>query len=166
MTLQKFCETHNLYEAVAAGYHYAQKFFPAAKIIKIDFYPPYRDDELEEASIKFVAETDMTVAVYHHSTGMVKSSNRFPDYRDRGHAKIQMAFFNTELPEARDFSVALKTLNNHRQEADYELTIEFNLQRGQAIVNLAHHTIAAFGGLDKTTLSEGILNYLQRTNQI
>ena len=59
--LQKFCETHNLYEAVAAGYHYAQNFFPAAKTIEIDFYPPYRDDEPEEASIKFVAETDMTV---------------------------------------------------------------------------------------------------------
>ena len=59
--LQKFCETHNLYEAVAAGYHYTQKFFPAAKTIKIDFYSPYRDDEPEEASIKFVAETDMTV---------------------------------------------------------------------------------------------------------
>ena len=59
--LQKFCETHNLYEAVAAGYHYAQKFFPTAKTVEIDFYPPYRDDEPEEASIKFVAETDMTI---------------------------------------------------------------------------------------------------------
>ena len=105
-------------------------------------------------------------AVYHHVLAWWKSSNRFPDHRDRGHAKIQMAFFNAEIPEARDFSVALKTLNNHRQEADYELTIEFNLQRGQAIVNLAHHTIVAFDGLDKTALSEGILNYLQRTNQI
>ena len=59
--LRKFCETYKLYEAVAAGYHYAQKFFPTAKTIEIDFYPPYRDDEPEEASIKFVAETDMTI---------------------------------------------------------------------------------------------------------
>ena len=59
--LQKFCETHNLYEAVAAGYHYAQKFFPTAETVEIDFHPPYRNDEPEEASIKFVAETDMTV---------------------------------------------------------------------------------------------------------
>ena len=35
LALQKFCETHNLYEAVAAGYHYAQKFFPAAKLNSI-----------------------------------------------------------------------------------------------------------------------------------
>ena len=59
--LQKFCEKHNLYEAVAAGYHYAQKFFPAAEKLEIEFYPPYRADEPEEASIIFVIETDMTV---------------------------------------------------------------------------------------------------------
>ena len=59
--LQKFCETHNLYEAVAAGYHYAQKFFPTAKTVEIDFYPPYRDDEPEEAEIAFVIKSNMTV---------------------------------------------------------------------------------------------------------
>ena len=59
--LDKFCAEHHLYEAVAAGYHYAQKFFPTAKKIEIEFYPPYRDDEPEEASIIFVIETDLTV---------------------------------------------------------------------------------------------------------
>lgn len=59
--LQKFCETHNLYEAVAAGYHYAQKFFPTAKTVEIDFYPPYRDNEPEEAEIAFVIKSNMTV---------------------------------------------------------------------------------------------------------
>lgn len=58
--LQKFCAEHNLYEAVAAGYHYAQKFFPTAKKIDLDFYPPYRDDEPEDAAIDFVIETDLT----------------------------------------------------------------------------------------------------------
>jgi hypothetical protein len=61
LALQKFCEIHNLYEAVAAGYHYAQKFFPAAKTIEIDFHPPYRDDEPEEAEIAFVIKSNMTV---------------------------------------------------------------------------------------------------------
>ncbi len=51
-------------------------------------------------------------AVYHHVLAWWKSSNQFPDYRDRGHAKIQMAFFNAEIPAARDFSVALKSLNS------------------------------------------------------
>ena len=59
--LQKFCEKHDLYEAVAAGYHYAQKFFPTAKKIEIDFYPPYWDDEPEEAEIAFVIKSNMTV---------------------------------------------------------------------------------------------------------
>ena len=59
--LQKFCETHNLYEAVAAGYHYAQKFFPTAKTVEIDFYSPYRGDEPEEAEIAFVIKSNMTV---------------------------------------------------------------------------------------------------------
>ena len=59
--LKKFCVEHDLYEAIAAGYHYAQKFFSTAKKIEIDFYPPYRDDEPEEASITFVVKTNMTV---------------------------------------------------------------------------------------------------------
>ena len=58
--LQKFCAKHDLYEAVAAGYHYAQKFF-LTDGIQIDFYPPDRDDEPEEANIIFVIETDLTV---------------------------------------------------------------------------------------------------------
>ena len=33
-------------------------------------------------------------------------------------------------------------------------------------MNLVRNAIAAFDRLDKTVLSEGILNYLQRTNQI
>jgi hypothetical protein len=60
-TLQKFCKQHNLYEAIAAGYHYAHKFFPKARRIEIEFYPPYRDDEPEEAEVIFVIESDMMV---------------------------------------------------------------------------------------------------------
>lgn len=60
LELQQFCAEHNLYEAIAAGYHYAQKFFLTDQI-RIDFYPPYRDDEPEEATIDFVIETSMTV---------------------------------------------------------------------------------------------------------
>jgi hypothetical protein len=59
--LQKFCKQHNLYEAVAAGYHYAHKFFSKARKIETEFYPPYRDDEPEEAEVIFVIESDMTV---------------------------------------------------------------------------------------------------------
>lgn len=69
--LQKFCEKHNLFEAVAAGYHYAHKFFPKAKKIEIDFYPPYRDDEPEEAEIAFEIESNMTVEE------VLKAENRF-----------------------------------------------------------------------------------------
>jgi len=58
--LQQFCAKHNLYEAIAAGYHYAQKVFLTDQI-QINFYPPYRDDEPEEATIDFVIETNMTV---------------------------------------------------------------------------------------------------------
>lgn len=105
-------------------------------------------------------------AVYHHVLAWWKNSNRFPNYRDRGHAKIQMAFFNAGMPEARDFSTILRTLSRHRQEADYELAIYFDLEDGQSILNLARNAVAAFDRLDKTALSEGILNYLQRTNQI
>lgn len=52
--LQKFCKEHDLYEAIAAGYHYAHNFFPTAKSIEIDFHPPCRDDEPEEAYVDFV----------------------------------------------------------------------------------------------------------------
>ena len=105
-------------------------------------------------------------AVYHHVLSWWRDNESFPHYRDRGHAKIQMAFFNAGIPDARDFSTILRTLNRHRREADYELAIYFNLEDGQSILNLAHNAIAAFDGLDKTALSEGMLNYLQRTNQL
>lgn len=105
-------------------------------------------------------------AVYHHVLAWWKNSNWFPNYKDRGHAKIQMAFFNAGMPEARDFSTILRILNKHRREADYELAISFDLDDGQSILNLARNAVAAFDRLDKTVLSEGILNYLQRTNQI
>jgi hypothetical protein len=59
--LMKFCQKHDLFEAVAAGYHYAQKFFPTTKNIELDFHPPYREDEPEEAAIAFVIKTDLTV---------------------------------------------------------------------------------------------------------
>jgi hypothetical protein len=59
--LLKFCQKHDVFEAVAAGYHYAQKFFPSATHIDIHFYPPYREDEPEEAAVDFVIETDLTV---------------------------------------------------------------------------------------------------------
>ena len=105
-------------------------------------------------------------AVYHHILAWWENSKRFPNYKDRGHAKIQMAFFNAGMPEARDFSTILRTINKHRREADYELAISFDLEDGQSILNLARNAVAAFDGLDKTALSEGVLNYLQRTNQI
>ena len=70
-TLREFCETHDLYEAIAAGYHYTHKFFPAAKTIEIDFHPPYRDDEPEEADIAFVVKSNMTV------NEMLEAQDRF-----------------------------------------------------------------------------------------
>ena len=118
-----------------------------------------------EADIRTVVSRSY-YAVYHHVLSWWRDHEPFPDYRDRGHAKIQMAFFNAGLPDARDFSTILRTLNRHRREADYELAIYFDLEDGQSILNLARNAIAAFDGLDKTALSEEILNYLQRTNQI
>jgi hypothetical protein len=77
--LRKFCEKHNLYEAVAAGYHYAQKFFPKAKKIEIDFHPPYRDDEPEEAEIIFVIKSSMTVdEVLEAEDRFIKVTNDVP----------------------------------------------------------------------------------------
>ena len=118
-----------------------------------------------EADIRTVVSRSY-YAVYHHGLLWWRDHEPFPDYRDRGHAKIQMAFFNAGMPDARDFSTILRTLNRHRREADYELAIYFDWEDGQSILNLARNAIAAFDGLDKTALSEGILNYLQRTNQI
>ena len=77
--LQKFCAEHNLYEAIAAGYHYAQKFFPTATQIDIDFYPPYRDDEPEEAAIIFEIESRMTVAeVLDAKDRFIEATNDVP----------------------------------------------------------------------------------------
>ena len=105
-------------------------------------------------------------ATYHHILLWWKGNDQFPDYKDRAHAKIQMALFNAEIPDARDFSKTLRTLNRHRQEADYELAINFNLKRGQLILNLTRRAIAVFDAIDKTSLSEGIEDYLRKTNQI
>ena len=73
---------------------------------------------------------------------------------------------NAEIPDARDFSKTLRTLNRHRQEADYELGIHFNLKRGQTILDLSRRAIVVFDAIDKTSLSEGIEDYLRKTNQI
>ena len=105
-------------------------------------------------------------AVYHHVLLWWKSNARFPDYKDRGHTKIQMALFNAGIPAASDFSITLKLLNAHRREADYELAIRFNLERGRTILERARLAISTFDGLDKIALSEGIEDYLRKTNQI
>jgi len=77
--LQKFCAEHNLYEAIAAGNHYAHKFFPAAKNIELDFYPPYRDDEPEDAVVDFVIEADMTVEeVLDAEDRFISATNNVP----------------------------------------------------------------------------------------
>ena len=77
--LQKFCAEHHLYEAIAAGYHYAQKFFPTATRIEIDFHPPYRDDEPEEAAIIFEIESSMTVdEVLDAKDRFIKATNDIP----------------------------------------------------------------------------------------
>jgi hypothetical protein len=77
--LQEFCKQHNVYEAVAAGYHYAHKFFPKAKQIDIEFYPPYRDDEPEGAYIDFVIETRMTSdEVLSAEKEFIKATNEIP----------------------------------------------------------------------------------------
>ena len=105
-------------------------------------------------------------AVYHHVLLWWKSNNELPDYKDRGHAKIQMALSNAGIPDAKRFSRYMADLNIDRRKADYELALSFNLEKGQAALNLARRAIAAFDGLDKTALSEGVLNYLRKTNQI
>lgn len=122
-------------------------------------------DAPTEADIRTIVSRSY-YAVYHHVLSWWRDNELFPDYKDRGHAKIQMAFFNAGRPDARDFSTILRTLNGHRREADYELAIYFDLEDGQSILNLARSAIAAFDRLDKIALSEGVLNYLQRTNQI
>ncbi len=68
-------------------------------------------------------------AVYHHVLLWWKSHN-FPDYRDRGHAKIQMALSNAGVPNAKKFSMDMKVLNGARRDADYELALNIPLNRG------------------------------------
>ena len=77
--LQKFCKEHNLYEAIAVGYRYAHKFFPTAKSIEIDFHPPYRDDEPEEADIIFLVKADMTIEeALNAEDRFIKATNNIP----------------------------------------------------------------------------------------
>lgn len=103
---------------------------------------------------------------YHHVLLWWKSNNRFPDYKDRGHAKIQIALDNAGISAAEDLSKALRRLNRERRQADYELTINFNLNQGQSVLNRARRAIDAFDAIDKSALAEGIDNYLRTTNQI
>ena len=77
--LQKFCEKQNLYEAVAAGDHYAQKFFPEAQKISLRFREPYYADEPEEAAIIFDIESSMTIdEVRDARRQFIKATNDIP----------------------------------------------------------------------------------------
>jgi len=105
-------------------------------------------------------------ALYHHVLSWWKSHADFPDYRDRGHVKIQMALFNAGIPDAKRFSVDMKALNTERRRADYELTLQFDLGSGRAILERGRDNIAAFDALDKNILEDGIKNYLRQTHQI
>jgi len=105
-------------------------------------------------------------AVYHHVLSWWKSNRRFPDYKDRGHAKIQMAIFNAGIPAVRVFSNDLRRLNQDRRKADYELEIPFDLRNGQRILTRARCAIADFDAINKSDLSDGIEDYLRKTHQI
>jgi len=103
-------------------------------------------------------------AIYHHVLLWWKSNDRFPNYIDRGHAKIQMTIFNAGIPASRTFSSNLRRLNHDRRKADYELGIRFDLKNGQRILARARLAIADFDAIDKTTLADGIEDYLRKTN--
>ncbi len=105
-------------------------------------------------------------ALYHHILSWWKGHDRFPDYKDRGHAKIQMALLNAGIPDVSTFSRNLKDLNNERRKADYELALTFDVESGRTILERARFAISTFDGLDKIALSEGIEDYLRKTNQI
>lgn len=105
-------------------------------------------------------------AVYHHALSWWRDCDPFPDYKDREHAKIQMALFNAGISAAKRFSIDLKNLNEDRRNADYELTRHFDLAKGQSVVARARRSIVAFDALDKHTLEAGVRNYLRQTNQI
>ena len=54
-------------------------FSQRGKKIEIDFYPPYRDDEPEEAEITFVIESSMTVdEVLEAEDRFIKATNDVP----------------------------------------------------------------------------------------
>ena len=122
-------------------------------------------DNPTEADIR-TAISRSYYAVYHHVLLWWKSNEGFPDYKDRGHAKIQMALHNAGTSDIRDFSNNLKNLNTGRRKADYELEVSFDLLEGQRILDLAHNAIAIFDAIDKVALQEGIEDYLRKTNQI
>jgi len=105
-------------------------------------------------------------AVYHYVLSWWKSNARFPDFKDRGHAKIQIALLNAGIPTVKDFSRDVKELNENRRKADYELGMRFELENGRTILDLAHRSIVVFNALDKVALAEGVSNYLRKTNQI
>jgi len=104
--------------------------------------------------------------VYHHVLLWWKSNDRFPNYKDRGHVKIQMALFNAAMPVAKNFSRSIEDLNIARRKADYELALRFALEDGQKILDRARLAIVAFDAIDKTALAQGIEDYLRKTNQI
>jgi hypothetical protein len=105
-------------------------------------------------------------AVFHHVLSWWKSNARFPNYRDRAHAKIQMALHNAQIPAVRDFSTDLKELNNERRYADYELNRRIYLKSGRKMLNLARDAITAFDSFDKAALKVGIEDYLKKINEI
>ncbi len=105
-------------------------------------------------------------AVYHLMLSWWRSNDPFPDYKDRGHAKIQMALWNVGISAVKAFSVELKLLNGDWRKADYELAVTFDVESGRTILERARLAISTFDGLDKIALSEGIEDYLRKTNQI
>jgi uncharacterized protein (UPF0332 family) len=122
-------------------------------------------DNPTEADIR-TAISRAYYAVFHHVLSWWRNDTRFPDYRDRGHAKIQMALYNASNSAARDFSIDLKNLNIGRRKADYELALTIELAEGQRVLNLAQNAIAAFDSLDKAALKAGIEDYLKKINEI
>ena len=59
--LQQFCDERQLYDTLAAAYHYVQKFFPTATRIGLRFRGPYFEEDVDDYSIIFDIETNMTV---------------------------------------------------------------------------------------------------------
>jgi len=59
--LQKFCEERQLYDTLAAAYHYVQKFFPTATSIELRFLGPYFEEDVDDYSIIFDIDINLTV---------------------------------------------------------------------------------------------------------